>query len=73
MDVTADWYWEGNVVEAIARFLAHDGWTVVAKADTHSKKRGVDNVKSDNGIYRRSHFDQGPQIRDWLSRSQPLS
>jgi hypothetical protein len=22
MDVTANWYWEGNVVEAIARFLA---------------------------------------------------
>ena len=27
MDVTADWYWEGNVVEAIARFLAQDEWT----------------------------------------------
>jgi hypothetical protein len=25
MDVTADWYWEGNVVEAIARFLAQEG------------------------------------------------
>lgn len=42
MDVTADWYWEGNVVEAIARFLAQDGWTIVGKADTHSKERGVD-------------------------------
>ena len=37
MDVTADWYWEGNVVEAIARFLAQDGWTIVGKADTRSK------------------------------------
>lgn len=42
MDVTADWYWEGNVVEAIARFLAQEGWTIVGKADTHSKERGVD-------------------------------
>lgn len=26
IDVTADWYWEGNVVEAITRFLTQDGW-----------------------------------------------
>jgi hypothetical protein len=24
-DVTADWYWKGNVVGAIDRFLANDG------------------------------------------------
>jgi hypothetical protein len=42
MDVTLDWFWEGNVVEAIARFLVRDGWTVVGKTDTHSKQRGVD-------------------------------
>jgi Holliday junction resolvase len=42
MDVTADWYWEGNVVEAIARFLTKDGWVIVGKADTQSKERGVD-------------------------------
>jgi hypothetical protein len=42
MDVTADWFWEGNVVKAIARFLADEGWTIVGKADTHSKERGVD-------------------------------
>jgi len=42
MDVTADWYWEGNVVEAIARFLTQDGWAIVGRADTHSKERGVD-------------------------------
>jgi hypothetical protein len=40
MDVTANWFWEGNVVEAIARFLVDDGWTIVGKADTHSKERG---------------------------------
>jgi hypothetical protein len=42
MDVTADWYWEGNVVEAIASFLVQEGWIIVCKADTHSKERGVD-------------------------------
>lgn len=42
IDVTADWFWEGNVVEAIVRFLARSGWSVVGQADTHSKERGVD-------------------------------
>jgi hypothetical protein len=42
VDVTADGYWEGNVVEAIAHFLALNGGTIVGKADTHSKERGVD-------------------------------
>jgi hypothetical protein len=42
MDVTTDWYWEGNVVEAIARHLIHNGWSIVGKANTHSKERGVD-------------------------------
>jgi hypothetical protein len=49
MDVTADWYWEGNVVEAIARFLSQEGWTIVGKADTHSKERGVDIQASRDG------------------------
>ena len=49
MDVTADWYWEGNVVDAIARFLAQEGWTIVSKADTHSKERGVDIQASRDG------------------------
>jgi hypothetical protein len=42
MDVTSDWFWEGKVVDAIARALMQDGWTIVSKADTHSKKQGVD-------------------------------
>lgn len=42
MDVTKDWFWEGNVVEALARHLESDGWSIVAKADTHTKERGVD-------------------------------
>jgi hypothetical protein len=42
MDVTMDWYWEGNVVKAIIRFLQTSGWLIVAEANTHSKERGVD-------------------------------
>lgn len=49
MDVTADWFWEGNVVEAIAEFLIGEGWTIVAKANTHSKERGVDIHAMKNG------------------------
>lgn len=42
MDVTVDWYWEGNVVETIACFLAQNEWTIVSKADTRSRERGAD-------------------------------
>jgi len=49
VDVTTDWFWEGNVVDAIARFLAKDGWTIIGKADTHSKERGVDIHAMRNG------------------------
>ncbi|WP_297109148.1 hypothetical protein [uncultured Devosia sp.] len=42
VDVTADWYWEGNVVRALAQFLSESGWTITGLADTRSKARGVD-------------------------------
>ena len=42
MDAPADWFWEGNVVAAIARFLEQSGWAIVSAADTMSKERGVD-------------------------------
>jgi Holliday junction resolvase-like predicted endonuclease len=40
--VTTAWYWEGNVVDAIARFLVEHNWTIISKANTHTKERGVD-------------------------------
>jgi hypothetical protein len=49
MDITSEWYWEGNVVEAISRFLELSGWTIEAKADTRSKERGIDVRASRNG------------------------
>ncbi len=42
MDVTSDWYWEGNVVDAVADHLSREGWQIVGKADTRSKEPGVD-------------------------------
>lgn len=49
-DVTTDWYWECNVVEALARHLQRDGWAIVKEANTHSKERGVDIHAQRNGI-----------------------
>jgi len=42
VDVTTDWFWEGNVVNALAHSLAGKGWKIESQADTHSKERGVD-------------------------------
>ena len=42
MDVTTDWYWEGNVVDALERYLSGNGWEIINKANTHSKEQGVD-------------------------------
>ena len=42
MDTTFYWYWEGNVVNALARHLEARGWRIDALADTRSKARGVD-------------------------------
>jgi Holliday junction resolvase-like predicted endonuclease len=49
MDVTTDWFWEGNVVESLARHLSEDGWRILSKANTHSKERGVDIHASKGG------------------------
>jgi hypothetical protein len=42
MDVTTDWFWKGNVVDALSRSLASQGWNIERSADTRSKERGVD-------------------------------
>lgn len=49
-DVTKDWFWEGNVVNALERHLTRRGWSIVSKADTHSKERGVDIHASNGGL-----------------------
>jgi len=38
----ADWFWEGNVVAAIAQHLSETGWRIVRQANTATKERGVD-------------------------------
>jgi hypothetical protein len=50
-DVTADWFWEGNVVDSLASHLSASGWTIESKANTHSKEHGVD-----------IHASKGPNV-----------
>lgn len=46
---TTEWFWEGNVSDTIESFLRQRGWSVVSKADTRSRARGVDlHVKQQN-------------------------
>jgi hypothetical protein len=44
-----DWFWEGNVQEALAAHLRAQGWVVDALADTASKARGIDLSASRDG------------------------
>lgn len=37
-----DWFWEGNVTEAVCEFLIEAGWLILSKADTGRKERGLD-------------------------------
>jgi hypothetical protein len=37
-----DWFWEGNVQEALAAHLRAEGWNVERLAHTASKARGID-------------------------------
>lgn len=37
-----EWFWEGNVVAALARHLQANGWTIQSVADTATKQHGVD-------------------------------
>ena len=49
MDVTTDWFWEGNVVDALALGLEEKGWTILSKANTRTKQQGVDIRASKDG------------------------
>lgn len=40
--MTDDWFWEGNVVNAIAKHVTDAGWTIEAMADTASGQTGPD-------------------------------
>jgi hypothetical protein len=37
-----DWFWEGNVVAAVASFLKQNGWSIESIADTEKREAGVD-------------------------------
>jgi hypothetical protein len=44
-----DWFWEGNVSNALAGHLRGSGWAIVSQADTASKQRGIDVVANRDG------------------------
>jgi hypothetical protein len=39
-----DWFWEGNVQEALAGYLEGKGWSIRSLADTAARSRGIDIV-----------------------------
>lgn len=41
-DATKEWFWEGNVTDAVAKYLREQGWRVLSQADTRTKERGLD-------------------------------
>lgn len=49
VDATTDWFWEGNIVNALARNLIGKGWKIEGQANTQSKERGVDLRASKEG------------------------
>lgn len=42
VDATKDWFWEGNVTDAVATYLIMQGWKILSQADTRTKQRGLD-------------------------------
>lgn len=42
LDVTKEWFWEGNVSDTIAHYLIEQGWQILSQADTRSRERGLD-------------------------------
>jgi hypothetical protein len=63
------WHWEGNVQIVLAAFLEREGWRVVSKADTASRKRGIDIVATKDGRllvvevkgYPSTTYERGPK------------
>ena len=48
-EADTDWFWEGNVQNAVVTFLRSEGWRIVGTADTASKQRGVDILADKEG------------------------
>ena len=40
--MTEEWFWEGNVVEAICKHLMADGWSIESRANTETHEAGID-------------------------------
>lgn len=44
-----DWFWEGNVQEAVTRHLEAQGFTICSTADTASRQKGQDIIAKRDG------------------------
>jgi hypothetical protein len=47
--MSTDWFWEGNVVIAVAENLRKRGWTIEGTANTETREAGVDLHATKNG------------------------
>ena len=64
------WYWEGNVVRAVANRLVEGGWVIEKTADTVSGEPGADIRASRNGQalvvevkgYPSKVYERGPRV-----------
>lgn len=41
-DATKEWFWGGNVADAVAKYLEEQGWRIISQADTRTKEHGLD-------------------------------
>lgn len=40
--MNSDWFWEGHVVDSLEKQFRNLGWSTVSKADTASRRSGID-------------------------------
>jgi len=74
------WHWEGNVQDALARWLESKGWEVREAADTETKAPGIDLLATAPGRwlaievkgYPTTTYDHGPK-RGMPKPTQPAS
>lgn len=48
--VQTEWFWEGNVQAAVVAYLAAQGWSILAVADTETRAAGADIKARRNGV-----------------------
>jgi hypothetical protein len=74
-DATADWFWEGNVTNAVANYLRGQGWAIISQADTSKRERGVDihatRLKEELMIEVKGYPPEAIEIRTGAAKRSP--